>query len=100
MSAYVIFTRERTTNAEELAKYGPMAKQARPGHDLTPLAFYGDFEVLEGSPVEGVVMLRFPDMAAARAWYNSPAYQAAREQRFKGAEYRVVLVEGVDAQPS
>lgn len=97
MSAYVIFTRTRTTNPEEFAKYGPMARQAAQGHDLTRLAFYGDFEVLEGDAVEGVVVLRFPDMAAARAWYNSPAYQAARDQRFKGAEYRVVLVEGMES---
>jgi uncharacterized protein (DUF1330 family) len=38
-------------------------------------------------------------MAAARAWYDSPAYEEARQHRFKGAEYRMLLVEGVDALP-
>jgi uncharacterized protein (DUF1330 family) len=52
--------------------------------------------VLEGPPVEGAVILSFPSMSEARAWYESPAYQAAREHRLKGAEYRVFLVEGLD----
>jgi len=52
--------------------------------------------VLEGPATEGVAILRFPDMDAARAWYNSPAYKEAREHRFKGSEHRVLLVEGSD----
>ena len=39
-------------------------------------------------------MIEFPTTAAARAWYDSPAYKAAAEHRFKGAIFRVVLVEG------
>ncbi|TDR79963.1 DUF1330 domain-containing protein [Paludibacterium purpuratum] len=97
MSAYVVFTRERTTDAAELDRYKQKAPAAREGHDLTPLAFYGEFEVLEGAPIEGAVILRFPDMAAARAWYHSPAYQDALTHRLKGADYRVLLIEGVDA---
>jgi len=34
-------------------------------------------------------------MAAARAWYDSPAYQAAKAHRVKAADYRVIFVEGV-----
>jgi hypothetical protein len=44
---------------------------------------------------EAVVVLEFPTMDAARAWYNSPAYLSIRKHRFKGAEYRCVLVQGV-----
>jgi uncharacterized protein (DUF1330 family) len=39
-------------------------------------------------------------MAAARAWYNSPAYQEARLHRMKGAQYRMLLVEGSDVTPA
>lgn len=70
MSAYVVFTRESTSDAEQMAQYAEKAPLAREGRDLTPLAFYGKFEVLEGSDIEGAVILRFPDMAAAREWYN------------------------------
>jgi len=100
MSAYVIFIREKTTDAAEMQRYAETAPAARTGHDITRLAFYGQLNVLEGPAPEGVAILRFPDMAAARAWYDSPAYTEARQHRFKGAEYRMLLVEGVDAVPA
>lgn len=96
MSAYVVFTRERTTDEAELQRYAQKAPAAREGRDLTPLAFYGQLEVLEGDPIEGAVILRFPDIAAAREWYASPAYQEALQHRLKGADYRVFLIEGND----
>ncbi|CEP37439.1 MULTISPECIES: DUF1330 domain-containing protein [unclassified Halomonas] len=95
MPAYVVLTREHTHDAKEMERYSEKAKAAREGHDPQPLAFYGDFEVLEGSAMEGAVILRFPDMAAARAWYQSPAYQEARKHRFQGADYRVFIVDGL-----
>ncbi len=96
MPAYIVLTREHTHDAKEMEQYASKAKAAREGHDPQPLAFYGDFEVLEGSAMEGAVILRFPDMAAARAWYTSPAYQEARKHRFQGADYRVFLVDGIE----
>jgi uncharacterized protein (DUF1330 family) len=95
MAAYMVFTREKTTDPAELEIYGKMAGAASAGHPLTPLVIYGKQEVLEGPPIEGVVVLSFPTAAEAKAWYESPAYQAARQHRFKGAEYRAVLVEGI-----
>ncbi|MBV8625590.1 MAG: DUF1330 domain-containing protein [Herbaspirillum sp.] len=100
MSAYVVFIREKTTNPDEFAQYAQKAAAARTGHDITRIAFYGQMDVLEGPQAEGVAILRFPDMDAARAWYNSPAYKEAREHRFKGAEYRMFLVEGSDVSPT
>jgi uncharacterized protein (DUF1330 family) len=97
MAAYVILMRERMKNAEEFATYGKMAGAARGGHEITPLAFYGALTHLEGDPAEGVVILQFPDVAAAKAWYESPAYQAALVHRKLGADYRVMIVEGVPA---
>ncbi|HDZ46573.1 hypothetical protein LCGC14_0640150 [marine sediment metagenome] len=96
MPAYVVLTREHTHDTQEMERYSAKAKAAREGHDPQPLAFYGDFDVLEGSAMEGAVILRFPDMAAARAWYQSPAYQEARKHRFQGADYRVFIVDGIE----
>ena len=31
----------------------------------------------------------------AKAWYDSPAYREAREHRFRGADYRAILFEGL-----
>ncbi len=93
-AAYVIFIRERTRDAAEIKAYGPQAAASLDGHPVTLLAVYGRQEVLEGPQAEGVVIVRFPSFAAAKAWYDSPAYRAARAHRFKGADYRAIIVEG------
>ncbi|CAN1563640.1 COG5470 Uncharacterized conserved protein [Caulobacteraceae bacterium] len=95
MTAYFIFIRDKTTDAAELATYGQKAGGTIAGHAATPLAFYGKHEVLEGPEVEGVVVIAFPSIEEGKAWYNSDGYKAAREHRFKGAEYRLVAVEGL-----
>ncbi len=51
--------------------------------------------MLEGPEIEGAVVLEFPTFEAAKAWYDSPAYREAREHRFKGANYRAFIVQGV-----
>lgn len=93
--AYVILVRERMIDDAEFAAYGQKARAARGGHAVTPLAFYGRQEVLEGPQTEGAVILQFPSFAEAQAWYRSPAYQEALQHRLRGAEYRVLIVEGV-----
>ena len=95
MPAYVIFIKNSTKDAEALKTYSQKAAGARGDHKITPLAYYGPLEVLEGDAAEGVVLLQFPDTAAAKAWYDSPAYQEAKEHRLKGADYRVILAEGL-----
>ena len=42
-----------------------------------------------------MVIASFPSFEEAKAWYESPAYREAREHRFRGADYRAVIVEGV-----
>ena len=95
MAAYAVFIRDRMKDPEEFAIYGKKAAAARGDHKMTPLAFYGDLEVLEGAPAEGVVIIQFPTMEEAKAWYDSPAYQEAKAHRLKGADYRVILVQGL-----
>ena len=95
MPAYVIFIRDRLRDQDLMTEYAGLARAAGAGHPLEPLAFYGPVETLEGAEVDGVVLIRFPDKAAALAWYNSPAYTEARKFRHLGADYRVAIVEGV-----
>ena len=95
MSTYLIFTRDKTLDEHELATYSKEAAATSAGHELKALAFYGAHEDLEGAPTEGTAIIEFPSIAAAKAWYNSPSYRKAREHRFRGALYRVTLVEGV-----
>ncbi|WP_419730024.1 DUF1330 domain-containing protein [Lichenicola sp.] len=95
MTAYVIFTRERTTDQSEMELYQQKVGAAAPGHAITPLVRYGAFEMLEGDPIEGAVVLSFPTMAEARAWYESPLYQEAVAHRHAGSDYRVFIIEGI-----
>ena len=95
MAAYIVFIRDKTTNQAELDTYSKNVGPSMAGHTFTAHAVYGRHEVLEGPPVEGVVILSFPTFAEAKAWYDSPAYTEVRQHRFKGAEYRAVIVEGV-----
>jgi uncharacterized protein (DUF1330 family) len=95
MTAYIVFTREKLRNAEAFATYGSMAGSTLAGHQAKPLAFYGPCETLEGAPIEGAVVVEFPTIEAAKAWYDSPAYAEAREHRFKGADYRVFITQGL-----
>ena len=95
MSAYLIFTREKTLDEAELKIYWEKIKGTFEGHQVKVLVAYGRHEVLEGDPVEGVVIAEFQTFEAAKAWYDSPAYQAIRPHRLKGAIYRGLLVQGV-----
>ena len=97
MPAYIIFTREGPIRDQaEMDTYSAMNRAAPADPRLTPLVIYGALEALEGDPPEGVVMLRFPTVEDARAWYDSPAYQAAIPHRKNGADYRGFIVEGID----
>ena len=95
MSAYAIFTKVKTIDAAELNAYNDAVRETFKGHNLKILAAYGRYEVLEGPQHEGIVIVEFPSMQDAKAWYNSPEYRKVREHRFKGAEYRAVIVEGL-----
>ena len=95
MPAYVILINNKTTDAKELDLYRPKALAARAAHPVTMLAVNGKFEVLEGAPAESVAVAQFPDMAAAKAWYDSPQYQDAKQHRLKGADFSILLTEGL-----
>jgi uncharacterized protein (DUF1330 family) len=100
MSAYVVFTHEKTLDQGELDVYAKEVQTTVAGHEVKMLAFYGSHEDLEGPSTEGTAILEFPSIEAAKAWYNGSPYREVREHRLKGATYRVTLVEGVSSQPA
>ena len=53
-------------------------------------------EVKEGPWPGTVVVIEFPDLDAARSWYDSPAYQAILHLRTDHIDGEAVLVGGVD----
>ncbi|MFE2264435.1 DUF1330 domain-containing protein [Streptomyces griseosporeus] len=52
-------------------------------------------EVMEGSWAGGVVVIAFPGMAEARAWWDSPAYQEIAPLRSRHIASDIVFVPGV-----
>jgi uncharacterized protein (DUF1330 family) len=92
----MIFTREgEIFNQMEMDAYTKSNRENTQDFKMKPLVIYGNLETLEGEAPEGVVVLEFPTVEDAKTWYFSPGYQAAMEHRKKGADYRVILVEGV-----
>ena len=65
-------------------------------HDGEYLVRGGSYEVIEGAwqPTR-IVVLRFPDRAAAQAFLDDPEYQPLKEIRHRVAQTDLVLVEGV-----
>ena len=81
MSAYVVYIRDRITDPQEFAEYERQAPAASSGYPMTPLAYYGAVETLEGPPVDGAVIIEFATAAQAREMYESAPYQEAPPQR-------------------
>lgn len=95
MTAYAIFTRKTLTDPEEFKVYSSLVPETLKGHPAKILAAYGKKDKLEGDEPDGVVVIEFPDAAAARAWYDSPAYQSAAKHRWRAGDYDAVIVDGV-----
>ena len=81
MSAYVVFTRTKTIDQKELEKYWTGIKATMKDHPIEVLVAYGKHEVLEGDPIEGMVIAKFPSVNAAKDWYYSETYQNVAKHR-------------------
>ncbi|MDH6268752.1 uncharacterized protein (DUF1330 family) [Rhizobium sp. SG_E_25_P2] len=73
------------------------------GIDATLTPYEGRFiihggpkEELEGRFTDDLIVLAFPNLAAARDWYRSADYQALAPLRTQAADGDVFLIDGVD----
>ncbi|MGW7001784.1 DUF1330 domain-containing protein [Streptomyces sp. NPDC054933] len=57
-----------------------------------------DVELREGSWPGALIVIAFPDLGRARAWYASPAYQEILPLRTENSVGDVVLVQGVSPE--
>ena len=100
MTAYMIFLREEPVRDQaELDEYSRQNRASAgefvKNFKMAPLVVYGALEAVEGPTPDGVVLLQFPSVEDAKAWYNSPAYQSALQHRLKGADYRAIIMQGL-----
>jgi uncharacterized protein (DUF1330 family) len=90
-----IVSRVDVKNPEAYAAYAAAATKAIAAHGGRSLARGGRYEALEGKTRARNVVLEFDSYEAARAYFHSAEYQAARALREGAAEMEMVLVEGV-----
>jgi uncharacterized protein (DUF1330 family) len=55
----------------------------------------GKVASLEGNPARRVIMIAFPSMEQAQAWYDSPAYREILPIRHRSANSRVFILQGM-----
>ena len=84
-------------------RLGPGVVAYLRGIDATLAPFAGRFlihggppEVKEGDWSATLIVIEFPDLAAARVWYDSPAYQAILHHRTDNADGAIFLIDGVE----
>jgi len=57
----------------------------------------GSVEIREGTWPGALVLIEFPDLTAARAWYESDDYSTLRPLRTRNVPGHAILVDGVAA---
>jgi uncharacterized protein (DUF1330 family) len=84
----------RSSDPARMADYRCLAQVAVDAFGGRYLVRGGDYEVLEGDwrPTR-LVVVEFPNMDAAKAFYASPEYVAAREARAGVSNFDMLLAE-------
>ena len=96
MSAYVIYQGE-VLDPVRYDEYKTKAAQTIIAAGGRYVVRGGDVEALEGEPPAGrTVVLEFPTMDAAVAWYRSAEYTETRKIREGAARARMYVVNGVE----
>ena len=96
MPAYVIGQLDiRNPTAYQSYLDGFMPSFTRHGGELLATS-RNETELLEGTwALPRTVIMRFPNVNAARAWYNDPDYQQLAAIRHKAADANLVIVDGI-----
>jgi len=94
---YLISEADVITDTAGIEAYG-----SKVGATLAPFSGHDHFvvrggktESLEGQAPEGTVIIAFDSFEQARAWYNSPAYQAIKPLRQAASKGRMFIVAGL-----
>ena len=95
MPAYIIAD-SNVTNPAVYDNYRALVPAAVAAYGGRFVVRGGETAVLEGDwAPRRVVVIEFPDLAAAKAFYDSPAYRAARDVRKGAANIDMIAVAGV-----
>jgi len=96
---YVILT-EAIKDQAGMDAYSRAAGPSMAEGGASVLAVDGQPQVLEGAwHGDRTVVLEFESVEAARAWYESPAYEKAKPLRQAAADCNAVIVSGFEMPP-
>jgi uncharacterized protein (DUF1330 family) len=96
MTAAYIIAEVTVSDEAQMQKYREWSTRAMQEHGAEVLVRGGTVEPLEGGWVpERVVVLKFENRAAARAYYDSETYTQARRVREGAGTIRMFAVDGV-----
>lgn len=96
MSSAYIIANVTVTDPVQYEQYRKLSTIAMQAYDAEPCVRGGAVTVLEGDwAPERVVILKFPSVEKAKAFYESPEYQRAKDARQGASVMRMVAVEGV-----
>ncbi|WP_431946186.1 DUF1330 domain-containing protein [Actinacidiphila sp. bgisy167] len=95
MPAYAIAHLQEAAPHREVLEYIERVTATFEPHGGRFLVHAAQHEVKEGSWPGHVVVIGFPGIAEARAWWDSPAYQEIAPLRSRHIRGDIILVEGV-----
>jgi uncharacterized protein (DUF1330 family) len=98
--AYLISEADAITDFTAIKNYGEKVPET-----LAPFNGHYHFVVgggkpqsLDGEAPKGIVVIAFDNVEQARAWYDSPAYEAIKPIRQSAVKGRMFVVEGIAPQ--
>jgi uncharacterized protein (DUF1330 family) len=95
MPAYVLADVREVRDLDALIEYRRRNTDAVANHGGRFLIRGGESTALEGDwPTQRIVLIEFPDGAAARAWWASDEYAPLKELRRGASDTNIILVEG------
>jgi uncharacterized protein (DUF1330 family) len=95
MAAYFIYARKEITDEAKSREYSRQAVPQIQQFGGEVLAARGAVEVLEGDwRPQSVTVLRFDNMEALKAWYESPDYAPLKQMRLESNIGDIIAIEG------
>jgi uncharacterized protein (DUF1330 family) len=94
MSTYMIVTIKTVKDRPSMDQYWAKVVATFADTGVKPLSVYTPLKIVEGEgPIDGMVLVEFPDMETANRWYESPAYQEIKHFRWEGADSGIVFLD-------
>lgn len=95
MTAYALAHLRTPTINQDVLEYIDRVQATLDPYGGRFLVHGGEVEVVEGDWPGSIAIIAFPDLAAARAWYASPAYREILPKRTDHIASDSILVDGV-----